>query len=254
MEVLVLAVFAFLAGFVDSVVGGGGLVQIPALLFVLPTAAPATVFGTNKVASMAGTSFAVARYTRSIEIPWDILGPSTVAAFLGSFGGAQCVRFADPAIFRPLVLGLLFGVFVYTLAKKDLGRSSGARGSPAARVALGIAIGGGIGFYDGFFGPGTGSFLVFLFASVLGLDFLVAAASAKVVNLATNVAAVGVFAWAGTIRWDLALPMAVCNVLGSVLGTRLALSKGTPFIRVLFLVVVGGLLLRLGYDTFVAPR
>ena len=254
MEWILASLASLLAGFVDAIVGGGGLILLPALFATFPSAPPATLLGTNKSASVWGTTMATWQYSRRVQMRWRAMLPAAAAGFAGAFAGAWAVTVVSPDFLRKLLPLVLLAVLLYTLAKKDLGRHHTPHLTERAEAAAACAIGLSVGFYDGFFGPGTGSFLVFLFASVLGLDFLVAAASAKVVNLATNVAAVGVFAWAGTIRWDLALPMAVCNVLGSVLGTRLALSKGTPFIRVLFLVVVGGLLLRLGYDTFVAPR
>jgi len=250
MEVLIVSAASLLAGFVDSIVGGGGLILVPALFATFPTAAPATLFGTNKSASVWGTAWATVQYSRRVQLRWAALAPAALAAFVGSFGGAWLVTLIDPGFLRRALPFVLAAVLVYTLAKKELGRHHApmlARRHEAAAAAL---IGLVIGFYDGFFGPGTGSFLVFLFVRLLGYDFLHASASAKFVNVATNVAALVLFAAKGHIWWHLALPMALANVAGSLLGTRLALRHGAGFVRVAFIVVVTALILKTGYDAF----
>ncbi len=250
MEVLIVSAASLLAGFVDSIVGGGGLVLVPALFAVFPTAAPATLFGTNKSASVWGTAWATVQYSRRVQLRWAALAPAALAAFGGSFAGAWLVTLIDPGFLRRALQFVLAAELVYTLAKKELGRHHApmlARRHEAAAAAL---IGLVIGFYDGFFGPGTGSFLVFLFVRLLGYDFLHASASAKFVNVATNIAALVLFAAKGHIWWHLALPMALANVAGSLLGTRLALRHGAGFVRVAFIVVVTALILKTGYDAF----
>ncbi|MFZ5480724.1 MAG: sulfite exporter TauE/SafE family protein [Myxococcota bacterium] len=243
MLVLLACAAAFLAGFVDAVAGGGGLVQLPALLVLYPEAAVPTMLGTNKVASVAGTAAALWKYAGSVAIPWRAAGPAAVAAFVGSFGGARLATQLPTEWLRPVVVVLLAAVLAYTLAKKDFGQPAAPRIGPAGAAAMGA----GLGIYDGFFGPGTGSFLLFGFVALCGLDFLGASASAKLVNVATNLAAIVAFAAAGVIRWELALPMAVCNVAGSQIGTRLALAKGAGFVRSVFVVVVTGMLMKLGW-------
>lgn len=249
---VVLGLAAFSAGFVDAVVGGGGLIQIPALFAAFPATAPATLFGTNKVASIVGTTSAALQYSRRVAIPWRVALPGALAALIGAWYGAKAVAYLPPTVLRPLILVLLLLVAVYTFMRKDLGAVSreGVHGRRSAVVAL--AIGGIIGFYDGFFGPGTGSFLIFLFIRFLGMDFLRASVTAKILNVATNFAAIGFFASNVEILWKLGLIMAVCNLSGAIIGSRTALRHGTGFVRKMFLCVVSVLIAKLAYDTFVA--
>jgi uncharacterized protein len=251
VETIYLGVFAFLAGFVDSVVGGGGLIQLPALFLCLPPTLAGSipaVFGTNKVSSICGTGMAVVQYARRIPIRWRSILPAGAAAFVFSFLGARAVTRLPPELLRPLVLGFLVAVALYTFWNKNLGAHHAPRLATRRERQWGVAIGMGLGFYDGFFGPGTGSFLIFAFIGWFGFDFLSASASAKVINFATNLAAVGYFAATGNVLWRYALPMAACNVLGSLAGTRLAILRGNRFVRGFFLVVAAVLILRLGYD------
>ncbi len=247
---LVLGLAALFAGFVDSIVGGGGLIQLPALFAAFPATAPATLFGTNKLASIVGTTSAAIQYSRRVEIPWRVAGPGALAALLGSWYGAKAVAYLDPAILRPLILALLVLVAVYTFLRKDLGSVSREPEHGVRSVFIALSVGGVIGFYDGFFGPGTGSFLIFLFIRLLGMDFLRASVSAKILNVATNLAAISFFVGNVELMWKLAALMAVCNLTGSILGSRMALKHGTGFVRKMFLAVVTVLILRLAYDTF----
>ena len=234
----------------DSMVGGGGLIQLPALLILLPGVAVPTVLGTNKLAAMAGTTVAARQYARHVRLDWKALGPAAGTAFVCSGLGARVVGLVHPSLLRPAILVLLIGVAVYVFWRKDFGAIHAPKLTPGVRRWAGVGIGGIIGFYDGFFGPGTGSFLIFAFIGVFGLDFLTASASSKVVNAATNLAAVLLFGWTGHLLYALALPMAACNIGGSVVGTRLAVAKGSRFVRVLFLVVLSGVILRFAWDTF----
>lgn len=245
-----LGLAALFAGFVDSIVGGGGLIQLPALFAAFPSAAPATLFGTNKLASIVGTTSAAVQYSRRVEIPWRVAGPGAIAALVGSWYGAKAVAYLDPAILRPLILALLVLVALYTFLRKDLGAVSREPEHGRRSVAIALGVGGVIGFYDGFFGPGTGSFLIFLFIRLLGMDFLRASVSAKILNVATNLAAISFFVGNVELMWKLAAVMAVCNLIGSILGSRMALRHGTGFVRKMFLAVVTVLIARLAYDTF----
>ena len=247
---LALGLAALFAGFVDSIVGGGGLIQLPALFAAFPNTAPATLFGTNKLASIVGTTSAAIQYSRRVEIPWRVAGPGAVAALVGSWYGAKAVAYLDPAILRPLILALLVLVAGYTFLRKDLGSVSKEPAHGGRSVAIALGVGAVIGFYDGFFGPGTGSFLIFLFIRLLGMDFLRASVSAKILNVATNLAAISFFVGNVELMWKLAAVMAVCNLTGSILGSRMALRHGTGFVRKMFLAVVSVLILRLAYDTF----
>ena len=251
MELLIVSMASLLAGFVDSIVGGGGLILVPALFAVFPAAHPATLFGTNKGASVWGTAFATWQFSRRVEMRWAALLPAAGAGFVASFAGAWLVTVVSPDYLRKLLPLVLLVVLIYTVAKKDLGRTHTPRFSGAAEQWVAASVGTLIGFYDGFFGPGTGSFLVFLFVRLLGYDFLSASASAKLVNTATNLAALLLFVAKGHIWWHFVVAMAVANVVGSLLGTRLALKHGTGFVRVFFMIVVSALILKTGYDAFV---
>lgn len=250
MELVLISLASLLAGGIDSIVGGGGLILVPALFAVYPTTAPATLFGTNKSASVWGTSIATVQYSRRVQMRWAVLLPAAGAALAGSFIGAWVVTLIDPTFLRRLLPFILLAVLLYTLAKKDLGRTHAPRHTPGRETALACAIGAVIGWYDGFFGPGTGSFFIFLFVRLLGYDFLNASASAKLLNVATNLAAIALFAMKGHVWWKIGLVMAVANVAGSLIGTRLALKHGAGFVRGVFIVVVGALILKTGYDAF----
>ena len=250
MELVLISLASLLAGGIDSIVGGGGLILVPALFAVYPNAAPATLFGTNKSASVWGTSIATVQYSRRVQMRWAVLGPAAGAALVGSFLGAWAVTLIDPGFLRRALPLILLAVLLYTLAKKDLGRTHTPRHTQGRETLLACAIGLVIGWYDGFFGPGTGSFFIFLFVRLLGYDFLNASAAAKLLNVATNIAAIALFAAKGHVWWHIGLVMAAANVTGSLIGTRLALKHGAGFVRGVFIVVVGALILKTGYDAF----
>lgn len=251
MEMIVVTLASLLAGFVDAIVGGGGLILTPALFATFPNAHPATLFGTNKGASVWGTAFATVQYQRRVHMQWHAIAPAAAVCFVASLAGAWLVTVISPEHLRkalPLVLVL---VLAYTLAKKDLGRHHAPRFAGQHETLVACAIGATIGFYDGFFGPGTGSFFVFLLVRVLGYDFLNASASAKLLNTASNLAALILFTLKGHVWWHFVVVMAVANVVGSLAGTHLALKHGTGFVRSMFIVVVSALILKTGYDAFV---
>jgi uncharacterized protein len=247
---ILLCLFAFLAGFIDSVVGGGGLILIPALLILRPDLDLATVLGTNKGAAVWGTLTATLHYSRTVGIPWRIMLPAALTGFVFSFLGAFVVTRIHSDFLRPFIILLLIAVAVYTFFKKDFGSLHAPHLSKTKQRLVALAAGAVMGFYDGFFGPGTGSFLIFIFIGVVGFSFLAASASSKVINLATNVAAFLYFAATNHVAYSLVLPLALCNVLGSWVGSRLAVLRGSGFVRVLFLFVVTGVIVRLSYDTF----
>ncbi len=239
---------AFLAGLVDSMVGGGGLVQLPTLLATFPTTPPPTLLGTSKLAGVFGTGSAAWRYSREVRIPWRLVGPACAFAFVASLAGAATVTHVPPDLFRPLVPVILAIVLVYTLVKKDFGSVHAPRPLTRGELATGFAIVVAIGFYDGFFGPGTGSFLMLLFIRLYGFDFINAAASARVLNVATNLSALAWFTGHGHVLWGVGLAMAAANVAGSQLGTRLALKRGAGFVRGVFVLVVGALIVKTAWD------
>ncbi|MFN3860296.1 MAG: sulfite exporter TauE/SafE family protein [Roseateles sp.] len=250
IELATVALASLLAGFIDAVAGGGGLVLVPALFSTFPQAVPATLMGTNKGAAVWGTAWATLQYVRRVQLPWRRLAPAAVLAGAGSFIGAWALTLVSADGLRKALPLVLLAVLIYTLAKKDLGREHAPRFTGRAEMWVAGAIALAVGFYDGFFGPGTGSFFVFLFVRLLGYDFLHASATAKLMNLLTNVFAIALFVGKGHIWWHVAAVMAMTNVAGSLLGTRMALKHGAGFVRGVFIVVVGALILKTAFDAF----
>lgn len=248
MDYFWLCLAAFLAGFVDSVVGGGGLVQLPALLLCLPQVPIVTCFGINKCSSIFGTALASYRYARAVKVDWGVSGRAMLTAFIFSYCGARSLHLLDKELIKPLVVGLLVLALVYTSIRKDFGSMQKPQRTKRARYFFAYVVGMLLGFYDGFFGPGTGSFLILAFVGILGYDFLQASAAAKFINLATNLAAVLYFAWTKSILYEYALPMAACNMLGAQFGAKMAIFKGSQFVRAFFLVVVTLLILKLTFE------
>ena len=251
VDFVLLGIAAFSAGLVDAVVGGGGLIQIPVLFSAFPAAAPATLLGTSKLAGIFGTAAAAINYSRRVRLARSTAAPAAVAAFLLSFVGAYTVTRVPADFMRLLLPFVLVLVAIYTFWKKDFGNIHAPAHTGARERWFAMMIGGGIGFYDGFFGPGTGSFLVFLFVRFFGFDFLSASAVSKVVNVACNFAALLLFGLTGHLLWQLGTMMAVCQVAGSLIGTRLAIRHGSGFVRKVFLVVVCILIVKTGYDAMV---
>lgn len=248
---LLLAIGGFSAGFVDAVVGGGGLIQIPLLFSAFTQQIPAVIFGTNKIASIFGTATAAVQFAKRIRFDLRLTAAGAAFALLGSFLGARSVSYLDPDIARPLVLVMLIGVALYTFKNKNFGTGpdeNRIEGKIAYLRLCTIAI--LIGFYDGFFGPGTGSFFIFLMIRFLRMDFLRASATAKVLNFSTNLAAIGYFASIDAILWKVGLVMAAANILGAITGSHLALKHGAGFVRKLFLAVVVALITKMAYDMF----
>jgi hypothetical protein len=247
--ILLALLSSFVAGLVDAIVGGGGLVQLPLLLILFPDHRIPLLLGTNKVAMMAGTVVASISYARKLALPWRFLTWGIPIALLGSFGGSWLATIVPPSHIKPVVFGLLLAVGLYTLLKPHLGTNAARTSELTARdIAIGSLLSGVIGAYDGFLGPGTGSFLIFGLVMLLKMDFLSASGSAKWLNLATNFGAIVVFAATANVWWQLALPMAVANIAGGYCGASLSLSKGARFVRAFFLIVVSALLIRLGWD------
>jgi uncharacterized membrane protein YfcA len=243
-DLLLVLVAAFAAGLVDSMVGGGGLIQIPALFAVYPNVPPATLLGTSKFAGLFGMPSAVARYAGKVSIPWRALAPLALVALVMSVGGARLASVVAPEVFRPLVPIMLLAVLIYVLWRKDLGGEHAPRAFAGSHHIVGAAAIAAVGWYDGFFGPGAGSLLIFVFVRCYGYDFLHAGAAARAVNVATNAAALSYFAAHGLVLWDVGAGMAICNIAGALVGTRLALRGGSIFVRQAFIVIVSLLILR----------
>lgn len=251
MDLLLVTIASGFAGFVDAIVGGGGLILVPAMFAVFPNTHPATLFGVNKGAAIWGTAVATLQFARRVQMPWAALMPAVVVCFAGSMLGAWMVTVISPDFLRRVLPLVLMAVLGYTLVKKQLGQHHAPRFQGRQEALAASVLGVTIGFYDGFFGPGTGSFFVFLFVRWLGYDFLHASASAKLLNTASNLAALLLFAYKGHVWWHFVLVMAIANVVGSLLGTHLALKHGSGFVRQVFIVVVTLLILKTGYDAWV---
>ncbi len=247
---LFLCLAAFAAGFVDAVVGGGGLIQTPMGLILLPNLPVATVIGTLKIPSFSGTFFAAFQYLKKVKMNWKLLLIMMVLAVPSAFLGSTVLTYVSNDFMKPLLLVVLSLLVVYTYVKKNFGLHAEKFHSSKQQILYAILISFFIGFYDGFIGPGTGSFLVLAFVILLGYDFLQASANAKMVNLATNFGSICLFVIKGKIIWMIAIPMAICNAIGGFIGAKLAIKKGNTFIRIFFLIVVVGTLIRFAYDVF----
>lgn len=240
---------AALAGWVDAVVGGGGLLLLPALLVAAPGIPVATALGTNKLAAIAGTTTAAATYARHTRIDWPITGPAATLAVLCSATGALLATAVPPNAYRPAVLVVLLAVAIFIATRPQLGLTAQPHRRTPTRIAAAITTtGAAIALYDGLIGPGTGTFLVIAFTLLIGTDFLHSSAMAKVINAGTNLGALAVFALTGHVWWLLGLAMAACNIAGATLGARMALRRGATFVRAVLLTVVLALLAKLGYD------
>ena len=253
IEVLIfLALASGFAGFVDAMAGGGGLIQLPALLIGLPDKELPLILGTNKVPSIFGTAAAARNYFKNIkpDIPLTVsmMGP----AFIGSITGAAFAATVPKDFFKPFIVFLLITVAIYTWRKPALGMNENLKFTHKKRLLFVALIGLLIGFYDGIFGPGTGTFLVFFLVSGIGYAFLKASATAKLVNIATNAGAILSFQLTGHIWWQLGLLLAFANVLGAVIGSRLAIKGGSPLVRKVFLAVTFLLITRVAWDTFIS--
>jgi uncharacterized membrane protein YfcA len=251
--ILLLCLAAATAGWVDAVTGGGGLLQLPAILVGVPQASAAQALGTNKISGVFGTGAAAITYARKVTLDFRTAIPMAVVAFGGALIGASTARLLPAEVFRPVIVVLLIAVWFWTLLSPQMGAEDNLRWKGTRRhYVIAIVAGGVIGFYDGILGPGTGSFLLIVLVAGLGYSFLSASVTAKIVNLGTNIAAIAVFGLTGSILWTLGLLMALCNVSGAIVGARTALTRGSGFVRAVFLVVVALLIIRLSVDVFQA--
>lgn len=246
---LLLLLAALTAGWIDAVVGGGGLVQLPALLLV-PGISPVQALATNKLASIMGTSVSAATFYRRVHPDLRTAGPMALTAFVGAIGGAALASRIPSELFTPIILGVLVLVAVFTIARPSVGATTQLRWSGNGHLGAAAGIGLVIGAYDGLLGPGTGTFLVISLVSVLGYAFLPASAIAKIANFATNAGALIFFVPHGAVLWGLGLAMGAANLVGGYIGARMAVAKGSGFVRGVFVVVVSALILRLGWQVF----
>ncbi len=249
-EIITLCIAAFAAGFIDAIVGGGGLVQTPAILVTLPQYPVATLLGTTKIPSFTGTSIACFQYAKRIKLQWKLVLLMCCIALVAAITGSYTVTIISNQFMKPVIFCVLIAVAIYTYTKKNFGTAVSKNLHPKHELLYGALFALAIGFYDGFIGPGAGSFLVLFFIGSLGFDFLKASAHAKFVNLATNIGSIIYFGGTGHILYHYAIPMAAFNFMGSFIGSRLAIARGNTFIRIFFLLVVAGTIIRFGYDIF----
>lgn len=242
----------FAAGFVDAVVGGGGLIQLPALLLV-PGLSPVQALATNKLGSIFGTATSAATYVRRVRPDLRTALPMAGIALIGSMLGASVATYLPKQVFMPIIIVALLGVATFTALKPNLGLEHDLRYTGRRHTLTALVLGFGIGAYDGLLGPGTGSFLVIGLVTMLGYDFLQSSAKAKLVNFATNLGALMIFIPHGAVVWGLGLALGAANMLGGYLGARLAIDRGARFVRLAFLVVSAALIVKLSWDTFIAP-
>ena len=246
---LVLMVFAAVcAGWVDAVVGGGGLIQLPALMLGFPLAAPVQLLATNKLSSICGTSVSAGTYYRRVRPDLLTVIPLALLAFAGSLIGASLVSHISRAAFNPIILVVLIAVGTYTLFTPTLGALTDLRFSGHRHLLAATGVGFLIGIYDGALGPGTGSFFVFALVGLLGYAFVQASAKAKIANVATNLAALVVFIPAGAVMWKVGLLMGLGNLAGGYLGARTAVAQGAGFVRVVLVIVLGAFIAKIGLD------
>jgi uncharacterized protein len=249
-QLLLMCGAALLAGFVDSIVGGGGLVQVPALFILYPHFEIPRIIGTNRFSSFMGTAVAGYQYSKKVQIPWRTVIYAGIGAGVMAYLGAKISDIVDEKILKPVILVLMSGIAIYTFKKKDLGQDEKLKYNLQIIPIYGLIIGSSAGFYNGFVGPGTGSLLVFGFVSVIGFGFLKASAISKIVNVIADVASLGYFIMEGYVQFEIAIPMMLCNMAGSYMGSKMAILKGNEFVRNFFLVVIFALILRFGWDIF----
>lgn len=243
--------FAFTAGFVDAVAGGGGLIQLPAMFILQPHLSLVQTLATNKTASFAGTSVAAVRYIKRVNIEWRQLNPIIISALVASFAGALLVSYIHKEQFMPVIIIALVGVVAYTILKRELGLHHLVKTlSPTRHMIYAIGTGSILGLYEGLIGPGTGSFLLFVFITLFGYDFLHASAHAKIINMAASIGALIFFIAKGFVVWSIAIPVAICNMLGGYVGAHVAINKGSIFVKLVFTLMAMALIVKLCYDYY----
>ncbi len=250
LTLIFILVAAFSAGFVDAIAGGGGLIQLPALLISFPDREVAEVAGTNKLGSIFGTSAAALNYRRNIKTDPKLLLAMVLPAFIGSGSGSLLATQISTEQLKVAIVVMLVAVFAYTLARPDLGKVEVLKGAAKRQRTVGAIAGLTIGFYDGFIGPGTGTLLMIVLVAALGFAFIGASAIAKVVNVATNFASILVFGISGSIIWVVGLAVGICNLAGGIIGSRVAIRRGSDFVRKFYLVVTFALIVRVLFDLF----
>ncbi|MDQ7990596.1 MAG: sulfite exporter TauE/SafE family protein [Candidatus Dactylopiibacterium sp.] len=248
-ELLILLPISFIAGAINAAVGGGGLIGVPALYGTLTNFTPAQIMGVDKFSSVMGHAMSIRQYATRIALPWRLMLPTALTAFAGAYLGVRLLDLMPSAWMRPIVIVVLALMLVYTWLKPGFGAHDTSREPTRGDLARGAVLGLAIGFYDGFIGPGTGSFLLFLFVRFFHFDFLRATACAKVVNCGTNTATLVFLVPAGLVHYGLAIPLGIAAILGSIVGAHLAMRGGNHWIRRLFLTLAIILLTKLSWET-----
>ena len=248
--VLILCMVAFLAGFVDAIAGGGGLIQTPLSLSFLPNYPVAPLMGSLKIPAFSGTALATGQYLKKTNIDWRYFIPLAMISFGSAFLGAYVLTKVNNDFMKPLLFGILLVLWVFTYVRKDFSHQRKKELTPKERWILGVVLAVVVGFYDGFIGPATGTFFIMGFVFLIGLNFFQASAYAKMINLSTNFGGICLFLWKGQILWEVALPMAVCNGLGGYFGAKLAILKGQKWVRYIFLFVMFLAICKFGYEVF----
>ena len=250
INLALLALAMFFAGFVDAIAGGGGLIQTPAMLLALPDKDPVSVVATSKTAAFFGTTTAAIKYRKHIKTDPRLLLAMVIPAFIGACFGALLASEISPESFKSAIFFMMIAIFIYTLVKPDLGKDHVEKHSPRKLMVIGGVAAFAIGFYDGLIGPGTGTMLMIALVAIMGFAFFGASAIAKVVNATTNLASIIVIGLKIGILWKLGLVLGIANLAGGYTGSMMAIKKGSGFIRIFYLIVTGLLITRLGYSLY----
>ena len=250
LNLALLGLAMFSAGFVDAIAGGGGLIQTPAMLLSFADRNPVQVVATSKTAAFFGTSTAAIQYRKFIKTDSRLLIAMVIPAFIGACFGALLASHISPESFKSSIFFMMIAIFIYTLLKPDLGKVHVEKHSRRTLMAIGAIAASLIGFYDGLIGPGTGTMLMIALVAIMGFAFVGASAIAKVVNATTNLASIIVVGLRLGIMWKLGLVLAMANLAGGYAGSHMAIKKGSGFIRIFYLIVTGILILRLGYSLY----
>lgn len=248
---LLICTGALFSGFIDAVVGGGGLVQVPLLLILFPELSHVQIIATNRFASVAGTCVAAFHYVRSVGIDVAVVVVAGITSALSAFGGTFVMKLIPPDVFKPILLCIIILLAIYTFLKKDLGAEHLPKYKGKKLLFVSSLIGLVLGFYNGFIGPGTGTLLVFSFVSIAGMSFIKASSNSKVINAIADGASLIGFFLSNSVVFKIAIPMMLCNMLGGYIGSKAAILKGNSFIRTVFLIVIVLLILRLAKDILI---
>lgn len=230
-----LCAMGFIAAIVDAIAGGSGLITIPA--YMIAGLNPHVLLGTNKFASVAGTSMSTFTFAKSDKIKWDLMLKLMPFSFIGAAIGVKTVLKVSSTILQPIILVILIAVGIYTMVKKEIGLVDEYKGYNKSKLSKGMFFAFVLGFYDGFFGPGTGTFIIFVLIKLMGFSFVNASANSKVLNLSSNVMSLVLFAINGKIDYKIAVPVAMFMMAGAAIGSRMAIKNGNSFVKPIFIIM-----------------